>query len=364
MGKILDVGPLAMDKTGLKKGTLAGEVAVVTGAAGNVGMGTARSLAWLGAKVVIADVNAGDGKAVEDIINRENKPSTALFVETDVSNEASMKSMAKKAFDTFGKVDILVNNAMNMSLGARILDSTIAQLDRQYEISTRGTLIGIQQFLPGMRERHHGVITYMSTGMTYPIGPANYCAIKAATASIVMSLAGELGPYEETGIAVFMFLPAGIGMPRSAAPRTGPPPAPPAPQPGRPVMRGMSGYDGMIPPEHGGAAMAYCITRAKELLYTGDMIDARTALSIGLVNKVVPADRLMTETKELAKKLLTKSSRILSLVKKAATSGANMSLPDGLDLEAQCFALCFATEDQKEGMKAFMEKRKPDFKNR
>ena len=106
------------------------------------------------------------------------------------------------------------------------------------------------------------------------------------------------------------------------------------------------------------------ITRAKELLYTGDMIDAKTALNMGLVNKVVPSDSLMAETKELAKKLLTKSSRILSLVKIAATSGANMSLPDGLDLEAQCFALCFATEDQKEGMKAFMEKRKPDFKNR
>jgi enoyl-CoA hydratase len=106
------------------------------------------------------------------------------------------------------------------------------------------------------------------------------------------------------------------------------------------------------------------ITRAKELLYTGDMIDARTALAMGLVNKVVPSDSLMTEAKELAKKLWTKSSRIISLVKKSATSGVNMSLPDGLDLEAQCFALCFATEDQKEGMKAFMEKRKPDFKNR
>ena len=106
------------------------------------------------------------------------------------------------------------------------------------------------------------------------------------------------------------------------------------------------------------------MARAKELLYTGDMIDANTALNMGLVNKVVPADSVMAEAKEMAKRLLTKSSAILSLMKKAATSGAGMSLSDGLDLEARCFALCFATEDQKEGMKAFMEKRDAEFKNR
>lgn len=106
------------------------------------------------------------------------------------------------------------------------------------------------------------------------------------------------------------------------------------------------------------------MTRAKELLYTGDMIDASTALNMGLVNKVVPLASLMTEARELARKLLTKSGRILSLAKKAVNSGASMSLPDALDLEAQCFSLCFATEDQKEGMKAFMEKRKAEFKNR
>ena len=123
---------------------------------------------------------------------------------------------------------------------------------------------------------------------------------------------------------------------------------------------------GVIPGAGGTQRLTRLIgmTRAKELLYTGDTIDAKTALTMGLVNKVVPPDSLMTEAKELAKKLLTKSSRILSLAKAAVNSGANMSLPDGLDLEAQCFALCFATEDQKEGMKAFMEKRKPEFKNR
>jgi NAD(P)-dependent dehydrogenase (short-subunit alcohol dehydrogenase family) len=265
MQNIPNVGPLAMEKTGLKRDALAGEVAVVTGGAGNVGLGTARSLAWLGAKVVIADVTPETGKAAEEIINGENRPGTALFVLADVSDEASMKAMAGKAFDTFGKVDILVNNAMDMSLGAPVLKSTIHQLDRQYEISARGTLIGIQLFVPGMQERHHGVVTYMSTAFKFPVGPSNYCAAKAATTSIMMSLAAELGPVKDSGVAVFTFLPAGVGFPRSARPL-------PKDFPRNFKMPAMPGYEGMIPSEDGGAALAYCITRAAELHGSGIMI--------------------------------------------------------------------------------------------
>ena len=265
MDKILDVGPLAMDKTNLKRNALAGEVAVVTGGAGNVGLGTARSLAWLGAKVVIADVTPEPGKAAEELINSENEPGTALFVLTDVSDETSMKAMAKKTFDTFGKVDILVNNAMIMSLGAPILESTVHQLDRQYEIAARGTLIGIQLFVPGMQERHHGVVTYMSTAFRYPVGPSNYCAAKSAATSIMMSLAAELGPIADTGVAVFTFIPAGVGFPRSVAPL-------PPDFPKKFKMPSMPGYERNIPSEDGGAALAYCITRATELHGSGIMI--------------------------------------------------------------------------------------------
>jgi NAD(P)-dependent dehydrogenase (short-subunit alcohol dehydrogenase family) len=273
MDKIPNVGPLTMDKTNLKRDALAGEVAVVTGGAGNVGLGTARSLAWLGAKVVIADVTPEPGKAAEELINSENESGTALFVLTDVTDEASMKTMAQMAFDTFGKVDILVNNAMAMSLGAPILKSTVYQLDRQYEIAARGTLLGIQLFAPGMQERHHGVVTYMSTAFCYPVGPSNYCAAKAAATSIMMSLAAELGPVEKSGIAVFTFIPAGVGFPRSV-----PPPTPEMMEEFKKrfkdfKMPAMPGYERNIPAEDGGAALAYCITRAAELHGSGIMIN-------------------------------------------------------------------------------------------
>jgi NAD(P)-dependent dehydrogenase (short-subunit alcohol dehydrogenase family) len=268
MSWVLDVGPLAMGKTKLKRGALAGEVAVVTGAAGNVGLGTARSLAWLGAKVVLTDVFPGPGKAAEELINKENKAGTALFVETDVSDEVSMKAMAQKAFDTFGKVDIMVNNAMDMSMGAPILKSTVKQLDRQYEIAARGTLLGIHLFVPAMQQRHHGVVAYSSTAFMYPPGPANYCAAKAAATSIMMSLANELGPVKDSGVAIFCFIPAGVGFPRSGRRPAGVEPRL-APDPKMPVYRTMPGYNGMIPPEDGGAAFAYCITRAAELHGSG-----------------------------------------------------------------------------------------------
>ncbi len=257
----LDTAPLTMQKTGLAKDALKGEVAVVTGGTSNIGLGTARSLAWAGAKVVILARNTERGKAVEQLINSENRPGTALFVPADVSDEAAVKAAARKAIDTFGKVDILINNAMDMADSNSIMQSTPAQFERQFAVGARGTLICIQAFVPAMLERKHGVVTYMSTAFSFPMGPANYCAAKAATSSLMYSLAGELGPVEKTGVAVFQLLPTTIGRPR---PRTGP-----VPENIAMVPRSMPGYDGLIPPEDAGAAITYCITRARELHGSG-----------------------------------------------------------------------------------------------
>ena len=106
------------------------------------------------------------------------------------------------------------------------------------------------------------------------------------------------------------------------------------------------------------------VAKAKEMIFLGDMIDAATALSLGLVNRVVPPEKLMEEAMIWAGKLATKSSPVLAMAKLAINTGIDTDINSGLNMEARCDALCFATEDQKEGMKAFMEKRKPDYKNR
>lgn len=103
---------------------------------------------------------------------------------------------------------------------------------------------------------------------------------------------------------------------------------------------------------------------AKELIYTADIIDAQEALRIGLVNKVVPADKLLDAAREMAQKIAAKAPIAIRLAKQAINEGLEMDVDRGYAHEANCFGFCFATEDQKEGMSAFLEKRKAEFKGK
>ncbi len=102
--------------------------------------------------------------------------------------------------------------------------------------------------------------------------------------------------------------------------------------------------------------------RAKELIFWGERIPAQKALGIGLVNEVAPQDKLMERARELAKKLMSKGLIAIGLAKRAIEQGTDLDLDSGLLIEQTLFSLCFDTQDQKEGMKAFLEKRKPEFK--
>ena len=101
--------------------------------------------------------------------------------------------------------------------------------------------------------------------------------------------------------------------------------------------------------------------RAKQLLYTGDVIDAMEAYRIGLVNVVVPAEELMTAAKAMAQKIQSRAAVAVQLCKVAVNEGLDTDLETGTAYEAEVFGLCFATADQKEGMAAFVEKRKARF---
>jgi len=101
--------------------------------------------------------------------------------------------------------------------------------------------------------------------------------------------------------------------------------------------------------------------RAKELIFTGDIIRAEEADRIGLVNRVVPMDDLMPAAKEIAEKIATKSAAALKLAKQAVNYGLQTNLASGLKYEYEMYALSLTLKDKEEGVNAFLEKRKPKF---
>jgi len=122
-----------------------------------------------------------------------------------------------------------------------------------------------------------------------------------------------------------------------------------------------------IIPGGGGTQRLTCligISRAKELVFSGDIISAQRAYEMGLVNKVTAPEELMAEAKKLAAKIASKSLATLSLCKQAVNYGYSEDLKQGLAFEMKCFADCFRTEDQVEGMQAFVERRNPVFKDK
>lgn len=120
---------------------------------------------------------------------------------------------------------------------------------------------------------------------------------------------------------------------------------------------------GIIPGSGGTQRLPRLIgsSRAKRLIFTGELVDAKTVLEIGLVDKVVPHDQLIDEAKRMALSIASKPKVALALAKSAINRGLGLDLRTGLDYEIECFAQCFATSDQKEGMKAFLERRKALF---
>ena len=123
---------------------------------------------------------------------------------------------------------------------------------------------------------------------------------------------------------------------------------------------------GIIPGGGGTQRLTHLVGEGKamEMILTGEIIDAQTAFNLGLVNHVVPADQLETKTMEIANRMAEKSPIALRLAKEAIKLASRSNLDEGLRREVDLFALCFSSEDKDEGVKAFLEKRKPEFKGK
>ena len=104
--------------------------------------------------------------------------------------------------------------------------------------------------------------------------------------------------------------------------------------------------------------------RAKELIYTARMLSAHEALDWGIANRVCTPDELLTQAKTTAKEIMSKAPVAVELAKEVINHGTDLDLGSGLTLERNTFPLVFATEDQVEGVTAFLEKRKANFKGK
>lgn len=121
---------------------------------------------------------------------------------------------------------------------------------------------------------------------------------------------------------------------------------------------------GLIPGHAGTQRLARIvgIGRAKELIFTGDLIDAQEAMRIGLVNKVVTTENLLEEAKNMAKKIIENAGpSAVKIAKTVLNRGVDANLTTASSYEMEAFSILFSTEEAKEGMKAFLEKRKPNW---
>jgi enoyl-CoA hydratase/carnithine racemase len=124
--------------------------------------------------------------------------------------------------------------------------------------------------------------------------------------------------------------------------------------------------DGLIPADGGTQRLARLVGRGKalELILTAETIAAKTALEIGLVNRVVPAAELAAEAKALAESVARQGPIALRFIKEAVNKGLDMTLEQGLRLEGDLYFLLHTTDDRTEGINAFLKKRKPKFRGR
>lgn len=201
-GMDMDTPALVISKGNLKKDQLHGSTALVTGAGGGIGYETARSLVWLGAKVILVEIDKKKGKQAEAALNKEFGKGSAFFIHADIGNDRSVNRLVKKVYRAFGKLDILFNNATIAPIGA-VHEVGIAAWDRSYKTNLRGPVLLISHFLPRMIRQNSGVIVLVPSSGAAPYMGA-YEVFKTAQVELSNTLAAEL---EQTGVITYSIGP-------------------------------------------------------------------------------------------------------------------------------------------------------------
>jgi NAD(P)-dependent dehydrogenase (short-subunit alcohol dehydrogenase family) len=198
-------------------GRLKDKVAVITGGAS--GMGRAAALLFLaeGAKVLIADLNAEKSQEVLDLAADRGHGDAILSQRTDVSDESQVEAMIGRAEESFGRLDILFNNAGIGGAMAPITETTVEEWDRTFDMLLRSVFLGVKHGARAMRRHGEGgsiINTSSTAGLVGGSGPAAYSAAKSGVVSLTRSAAIELAADR---IRVNTIAPGGIHTPMMPA---------------------------------------------------------------------------------------------------------------------------------------------------
>ncbi|HMD90476.1 MAG TPA: SDR family oxidoreductase [Anaerolineaceae bacterium] len=250
----------------LTRTSLQGQVALVSGAGRGIGYEASRALAWLGARVILAEIYPASGKAAAESLCRELGDGLATFIQTDVGDESSVASLANQAFKKFGKVDIVINNATVSPMGA-VKDRPIKDWDYSYKVNLRGPVLLAQAFLPGMLARDYGVFVCVSSVGGAFMGA--YEILKTAQVDLSRTLDAEL---EGTNVISFTIGPGLVHTPGALAGMTEV-----APMYGKTVDEFIAmSADQIISVEEAGAGFAAAVALAPK--FRGQEIGAKSAL--------------------------------------------------------------------------------------
>jgi NAD(P)-dependent dehydrogenase (short-subunit alcohol dehydrogenase family) len=173
---------------------LAGKVAVISGAASprGIGLATARLFAEHGARIAIIDLNEDAAQKAADVLGAEHRGFAC-----DVTDRASCERAAGRALDTFGQVDVLINNA-GITQPLKLMEIGDKEWDAVMDVNLRGVLNLSQALVPHMRERQSGSIACMSSVSAQRgggiFGGPHYSAAKAGVLGLAKAMARELGP--------------------------------------------------------------------------------------------------------------------------------------------------------------------------
>ena len=184
----------------MSDGVLAGRTAVVTGAGDGIGRGVARRFAAEGAKVLVAELNPETGARVARELE-EDFGAESLFLPTDVTDRSQVEAMVRTAVETWGSVDVLVNNAWGVGSVSRVETKTDEQLQRGFAMGYYGPFWAMRAAFPHMKARGWGRVINMCSlnGVNAHMGSLEYNSAKEALRTLTRTAAREWAP---TGVVV------------------------------------------------------------------------------------------------------------------------------------------------------------------